>query len=578
MTAPVIAPYGDTAWLVEFSESTDQAVVHRLARDIATGSAGAVRCAGGPPRMVRDVTVGDRTLVVRLSAGSAPDGSTEERTWLDQQVRRVQDGPPEAPPGRPATVLPVTFDGEDLDAVADLAGLSTDRVISLLLGAELRVAFVGFAPGFAYLTGLPPPLSGIARRATPRRSVPAGSVAVAGGFAAVYPAATPGGWHLVGHTPVRMFDPAVAPYALLAAGDTVRFRPDGDVGGPKPPEPASASAKAPRPRLRSRSTRWVDVVEPGSLTLVQDAGRSGTAGIGVPEAGAADPDSMVLANRLVGNEDGAAVLEIVGRGPVLRFGCPVHLAVVTPGRTGLAFRVDGFSLPSDAVVPLQRGQLAELGVVRGGARAYLAVGGGFTTPVMLGSRSSDVLSGLGPGALRAGDRLGLGPPTRPRGLLLPDGAGISTRSDVTVLRAVAGPHRCSQAWLDRFFATNWEVTPDSNRVGLRLRALRPGPRTPGDPEDAGPSPVRSAGTVLGAVQLPPDGHPIVLSVDRATTGGYPVVACVVSPDHALLGQLGAGDPVRFDPVTPDEARALDLLHRRAVDGRVTGWHPDGPAW
>ena len=574
MTEPVIAPYGDTAWLVEFSESTDRAVVHQLARDLATGSAGAVRGAGEPPGMIRDVTVGDRTLVVRLSAGSAPDGSAEERTWLDQQVRRVQDGLPGAPPSRPATVLPVTFDGEDLDAVAESAGLSTDRVISLLLGAELRVAFVGFAPGFAYLTGLPPPLSGIPRRATPRRSVPAGSVAIAGGFAAVYPAATPGGWHLVGHTPVRMFDPAVAPYALLAAGDRVRFRPEGDADAP---ESASASAKAPRPRLRSRSTRWVDVVEPGSLTLVQDAGRPGTAGIGVPEAGAADPESMVLANRLVGNEDGAAVLEIVGRGPVLRFGCPVHLAVVTPGRTGLDLRADGFSLPSDAVVPLQGGQLAELGMVRGGARAYLAVGGGFTTPVVLGSRSSDVLSGLGPGALRAGDRLELGPPTRPRGLLLPESAGVSTRSGVTVVRAVAGPHRCGQAWLDRFLATTWEVTPDSNRVGLRLRPLRPGPRTLGDPEGAGPSPVRSAGTVLGAVQLPPDGHPIVLSVDRATTGGYPVVACVVSADHALLGQLGAGDPVRFDPVTPDEARALGLLHRRAVDGRVTGWHPDGPA-
>jgi allophanate hydrolase subunit 1 len=355
MTEPVIAPYGDTAWLVEFSESTDRAVVHQLARDLATGSAGAVRGAGDPPRKVRDVTVGDRTLVVRLSAGSAPDGSAEERTWLDKQVHRVQDGLPGAPPSRPATVLPVTFDGEDLDAVAESAGLSTDRVISLLLGAELRVAFVGFAPGFAYLTGLPPPLSGIPRRATPRRSVPAGSVAIAGGFAAVYPAATPGGWHLVGHTPVRMFDPAVAPYALLAAGDRVRFRPEGDADAP---ESASASAKAPRPRLRSRSTRWVDVVEPGSLTLVQDAGRPGTAGIGVPEAGAADPDSMVLANRLVGNEDGAAVLEIVGRGPVLRFGCPVHLAVVTPGRTGLDLRADGFSLPSDAVVPLQGGQLA----------------------------------------------------------------------------------------------------------------------------------------------------------------------------------------------------------------------------
>jgi KipI family sensor histidine kinase inhibitor len=164
---------------------------------------------------VVDVVPAARTVLVRWAAGASGELMLEAL----RSLRPVGDGIDVQ-----EVVIPVRYDGPDLSAVADDTGLSEDQVVALHIGAAYEVAFCGFAPGFGYLTGLPRPLQ-LPRRATPRTVVPAGSVAIAAGYAAVYPGASPGGWHLLGSTDLVLFDPDRDPPALLTPGTRVRFEP-----------------------------------------------------------------------------------------------------------------------------------------------------------------------------------------------------------------------------------------------------------------------------------------------------------------------------------------------------------------
>src|SRR5208282_4668970 len=160
-----------------------------------------------------------------------------------------------------------------------------------MVGPELVVAMVGFVPGFGYLAGLPAPLVSVPRLPTPRARVEPGSVAVGGGYAGVYPVATPGGWQLVGHTGAKLFDHDAPPFAVLRPGDRVRFRAVDQVETPLDPGRGPLTVPAGAPSVR--------VLSPGTLTTVQDGGRVGFASLGVPRAGAADSMSARLANRAV---------------------------------------------------------------------------------------------------------------------------------------------------------------------------------------------------------------------------------------------------------------------------------------
>ncbi len=412
MTATV-RPFGDRALLVEVD---DVSAAHRLAALVESERAG-----GAAPAAVEEWVVGFGNLVVHLDPGSGSQDAVE--VWLSGLASRIPE--PATDRGRDRAggkrvVIPVTFDGPDLGPVATALGTGPRAVVDALCGADLRVAFLGFAPGFPYLVGLPPGLASVPRHATPRQSVPAGSVALAGGFASVYPQATPGGWPILGRTSLPLFDRERPPYALLRAGDAVCFvEARGDPGAPGRERGATEDT---RPLLRNRGPAFAEVVEPGLLSLVEDGGRRSTAALGVPRAGPADPGAMRLANRLVGNPDGAAAVEVTALGPTLRFTGATHLAVVAVDRDAVELRLDGRPVASGVVVPVAPGQEVAVGRIRAGLRAYLAVSGGFDLPLELGSRSSDVLCGLGHGPLRTGDRLDLGPPTRPHGLLAHPGA------------------------------------------------------------------------------------------------------------------------------------------------------------
>ena len=558
-----VTRYGDRALLVETSDTRS---AHRVARAIEQS-----RDDGRAPATIEEVIVGLASVVVVFDPHDDVDFVAEWVGGLDASTDTAStdtttvtapgnsvDGRARAAPSKSARLeVPTVFDGADLATVARDAGTTTSEIVALLTAVDLEVAFVGFAPGFPYLVGLPDQLAAISRRETPRPTVPAGSVAVGGGFASVYPSACPGGWRLLGHTSTSLFDPGVPPYARLRAGDAVRFT----VAGPSDRWPGpSAPVREP---LRA-GPRFAEVVEPGLLSLVEDGGRRSLGGAGIPRAGPCDSEAMGLVNRLLGNPADAPALEITAVGPVLRVSCDTHLAVVASGPGSAEIAVDGFAVAADAVVPVRAGQQVRVGAVHQVLRAYLGVAGGFDTPVVVGSRASDLLSGLGPGPLQVGDRLGLGPPVRPRGFLTPDG-GTTEPAGPAALRLVPGPHDFAAEELDALVEGAWTVGADSNRVGLRLeggaRRLTP------------PALPASVGMVDGAIQVPPDGRPIVLMPDHATVGGYPIAACVIAADLPLLGRLRPGDALRFAWVDWPAGRRALRDRDRAAAARVRGWFP-----
>ncbi|MFJ6385341.1 biotin-dependent carboxyltransferase family protein [Kitasatospora sp. NPDC092039] len=279
------------------------------------------------------------------------------------------------------------------------------------------------------------------------------------------------------------------------------------------------------------------VERPGPLTTVQDLGRRGVAHLGVPRAGALDEPALRAANRLVGNDPGAAGLETTLGGVVLRAVGPVLVAV-----TGAPspVRVDGRPAAWGAPFVVPAGSVVEVGAATGGVRGYLAVAGGIAVPPVLGSRSADLLSGLGPAPLTAGDRLPVGapPPHRARPELVP----LPAPPAELVLRLRLGPRAdwFAPEAVARLGRDRYLVSPTGNRVGLRTE----GPPVARAREGELPS----EGMVLGAVQIPPDGQPVVFLADHPTTGGYPVIGVVPVGDLAAAAQARPGTPVRFVPL------------------------------
>ncbi|MFL5996087.1 MAG: biotin-dependent carboxyltransferase family protein [Streptomyces sp.] len=283
--------------------------------------------------------------------------------------------------------------------------------------------------------------------------------------------------------------------------------------------------------------RALSVVRSGALTTVQDLGRPGHAHLGVPRSGALDGPAAALANRLVGNRPEAAVLETTLNGCAV---CP--RSEVTVAVTGAPCRVavDGRPAAWGAPVRVPAGALLTVGTAVSGLRSYVAVSGGIAVEPVLGSRSTDLLSGLGPAPLSDGAVLPLGIPS-----------SLHTRVDTApqpappaelVLRVTLGPR---DDWFTpeavrTFTSRTFQVSSASNRIGLRTEgpALERGRR----------GELPSEGMVLGAVQVPPDGRPVVFLADHPTTGGYPVIGVVRETDLPAAAQAVPGTPVRFTEV------------------------------
>lgn len=444
----------------------------------------------------------------------------------EAQARLVAKGvshTDDAPAASRLLRIPAIYDGEDLAELALERGLSAGQLAQRHAAARYRVAFVGFAPGFGYLAGLPRELAA-PRLATPRPRVPAGSLAIGGGWTGIYPAASPGGWRLIGRTSARLFDAAADPPSLLAPGDEVEFEPVTALPAatlpPLRPVGETAPASA-RPVLR--------VLSAGLFTTTQGRPGYGRGSSGVAPGGAMDPVSLARANALAGNAADAAALEATLAGPELEVLAGTVVAVA--GGEVEVLR-NGSPAPFDEAFPVTAGDRIRIGRVVRGARVYVALRGG--------------IEGEAGVRLAAGDVLGAGTNTSTSGRPNRDSESGSVLSDEIRLRVFPGPEA---GWFDpaereRFAATPWRVTPESDRRGLRLEGA-PLAHGHGEASEIAPS-----GTVPGSIQVPGSGLPIVLGPDGPVTGGYPRLATVRKADLHLLGQARPGAVIRFELVPP----------------------------
>ncbi|GAB98025.1 KipI family sensor histidine kinase inhibitor [Kineosphaera limosa] len=516
-----ILPCGNLAFLVELDDLEEVFALHALLT------------ADPQPGQV-DVVAAARTVLVRAASA----GATQR---LAQHVRALQITQT-VERDSSLVEIDVLYDGEDLPEVAQLLGMSEEAVIEAHTGQIWTAAFGGFAPGFTYCVGENNTLD-VPRRDTPRTSLPARSVGLAGHFSAVYPRKSPGGWQLIGRAAQVMWDATADKPAYVAPGNRVQYRAVRElieVPDPKrsAPEPHGSALRVERPGLQS---------------LIQDLGRPGYADLGVSESGAMDIDSARRANRLVGNDPGAAVVEcLLGGLSVTAVGDQV--LAVTGASAPLLVTDPTLSDPEDDDAPwrvervldepfaLRDGQTLEIGTPQAGMRVYLAVRGGLEALEVLGSASSDLLSGEGPEPLSAGGAV----PVRP----IAGAHIVGARDDAPELpgdelsvRITLGPR---DDWfdpeaIDAFLDQAWVVTDRSNRVGLRLEGQSVTRRD-------GMGELPSEGTVAGAIQIPPDGQPVLFMRDHPVTIGYPVLGVVDSRDLNLLAQAAPGATVRFDVI------------------------------
>jgi biotin-dependent carboxylase-like uncharacterized protein len=309
------------------------------------------------------------------------------------------------------------------------------------------------------------------------------------------------------------------------------------------------------------------VVEPGLLTTIQDLGRPGYQRVGIPPSGPMDRGAFVLANRLVGNADGAAGLELTLKGPTLEVRRPCVIAVTGAEMAVLA---GGQPVPAWTAVRLGPGDVLAFRMASAGCRAYLAVAGGLATPRALGSRSTYLrgrLGGLGGRALQTGDILPVSPARTSLDALVGRSVSPAHRPAYPAeveCRVVLGPQadRFTADGVAAFLGDTYEVTPQADRMGYRLK----GPAI----QHARGHDIVSDGIPLGGIQVPGEGQPIVLLVDRQTTGGYTKIATVISVDVARLGQTRPGQRVRFREVSLAQAHAALAEERARLDAAVLG--------
>jgi antagonist of KipI len=297
------------------------------------------------------------------------------------------------------------------------------------------------------------------------------------------------------------------------------------------------------------------VEEAGLLTTVQDLGRPGYGPIGVSASGAADPVALRIGNLLLGNPENTPALEMTLTGATFHFGQPATVAL-----TGADFDTDLPLWQTHSV----SGRL-RVGRARSGARCYLCLRGGIDVQKTLGSASAHVLSGLGGRPLRSGDRLRIGPEPSAMSRLRVRRSVLERLAPRRQLRITPGPQYSDfrEHSRDLLLASEFEVTEQANRMGVRLA----GPFI--DTPFGGT--MMTEGVSLGAIQVPASGHPIILFVDAQTTGGYPIIANVISADLPGVGQLRPRDHIRFEMISFEDARSLYIDRERLLEPKALLW-------
>src|SRR6202030_3356186 len=316
----------------------------------------------------------------------------------------------------------------------------------------------------------------------------------------------------------------------------------------------------------------IKVLKPGLATTVQDLGRPGYYHIGIPLSGGMDRHALAAANLLVGNAEGAAVLEAVFMGPELEFTDDAMVAV-----TGaeLPPKLDGVPRETWTSFKVKRGQKLSFDFLKKGARAYIAVAGGIDVPVVLGSRSTYALGALGGfkgRKLEAGDEL----PVGTANAAVKEGRAVGEElrglpvGVPTELRVIPGLywHRITEAAGKGFFSDPWKVAPEADRIGYRFKGGKPlefVPREPPFGAGSDPSHITDACYPYGSIHVPGSTEPIVLHRDAVSGGGYFMVGTVISADLDLIGQLQPHAGARFASVTMEQALAARYDRQRLLN-------------
>ena len=496
MHGPAFLPSADDGLLVSFDS---------IGFDELHGLASAVRAIEG----VAATITGHASLLV---LARAPGAVAEVRREIESILARGIV--PREATSVDGHELDVDFSEEhapDLPQLLAHAHISRDEFLSLIPSLELRARYLGFLPGFAYLEGWPAEWS-LPRRPVARERVPAGSFGIAGSMAGFYAGASPGGWNILGRTGATLWDPYADRPNRIAAGDLVRIRPGRFVS-----EDAAARAGAPA----GAEPVLAEILAPGLATIVTGEASDERLAFGLAPGGAFDAPAMRLANRLVGNRDGATLLECAGTGPRLRFACDATIAIVG---AEAAVTLDGVRLSMRTMVAVGRGATLDAGVIRGGMRVVVAVRGGVADPSPRWSAR--------PHRLERGELLTCAGEEVLRRPLSPPQSGNRLE-----LAAFPGPHRIEARLLEHLFDREWTVTPSLDRTGVRLES--------GAPPAALPALLPSCGMRFGSVQWHPGGELVVMGPDHPITGGYLQPLTVPRRELWKIAQLVPGERVRF---------------------------------
>lgn len=483
---------------------------------------------------IEEIVPAARTLLIRFQPS---------QTSMRQLSMAITQRPLVSSSQRPCQIItiPVHYQGEDLADLADLSGLTVPQVIQYHQESVWKVAFTGFAPGFAYLTS-PDWQWQIPRRNTPRTRIPAGSVAVAGIFSGIYPKASPGGWQLIGHTEQAIWDLNLASPALLTPGAQVQFVASESHKTISLPIQKSLPLQIPERKAS------LTILATGLQTLWQDDGRAGKAAMGLAASGAMDKQALYSANRIVGNPRTACCLEVTLGGLRIRANKDIVVAVTGAPCPLTMTTQDGhvFLLAGYQPLNLAAGDELALSTPPRGVRSYLAVRGGFVVSPVLDSCSWDSLAQVGPKPLLAGEGLETGSQQHHRAVLLDEQPAevLPAEGETVTLDIMLGPRTdwFTPGSVTLLTTQSWQVAPQSNRIGLRLTGTESLARNHTDE-------LPSEGTCSGAIQVPANGQPVLFLRDNPVTGGYPVVAVVADYHLDLAGQIPPGAFIRFRRVS-----------------------------
>jgi KipI family sensor histidine kinase inhibitor len=426
----------------------------------------------------------------------------------------------------------------DLDWIAVRSKLSKGEVIRIHSQKVYTCMMLGFSPGFVYLDDVDPVIA-CPRLETPRLKVPSGSVGIGGEQTGIYGVEGPGGWRIVGRTPLTTFNPYVDPPTLVAPGDKVKFEPIST----KEFEYIKSSFR--KPSFEHKGIPIFEVHQPGVLTTIQDRGRTNHRHYGVPRSGGLDPLSQSQANYIIGNTAEDPTLEVIG-GHFKAVALSASVVCVTGAKVGLT--LDGKVMPSYEAISLERGNEIALGGPSQGFINYISVAGGFEGEFILDSYSTCLkggFGGYGGRTLKSGDVLyALRLPEQVQPITVSEGRRVQLPSNGITMQVVPGSvEGYRQTWLD-FISSKFLVTSASDRMGCRLRGT--------SRLTAEQGALLTYPTYPGYVQLPPDGDPIVLQQDCQTTGGYMLLAYVPPYEMCKFSQAKPGATISFREVGREE--------------------------